>query len=147
MPGLTYKPRDNQYIATAEFYVRYAETDAQGIVHHSSYILWIEEARINFARSVGIQYAETEREGRFMSIIEIQTYYHAPMRFGDLARASCWLESFKSRTMSFAYHIRRAGDESVCMSGISRHVCLNREGNIASWPESRRSRLTRTALS
>src|SRR5579859_4048330 len=136
MPAVPYTPRDGQYVATAEFYVRYAETDAQGIVHHSSYVLWMEEARLNFARSVGIDYAETERAGRLMSIVEMQVHYHSAMRFGDKVRAHCWLDSFKSRAMTFAYHIQREGDGVVCMSGASRHVCLNREGNIASWPES-----------
>ena len=52
-----------RFIAQTEFYVRYAETDAMGIVHHASYVVWFEEGRSTYARARGGDYAEFERSG------------------------------------------------------------------------------------
>lgn len=127
-------PRD-QYVATTEFYVRYAETDAQGIVHHASYIIWMEEARSHYARSIGSDYADFEKAGYFMSVIGVQARYRAAARYGDLIRISCWVEELKSRTVTFGYEINNAKDGTELTTGVSEHICLNREGKAVAWPE------------
>ena len=43
--------------------VQYYETDQMGIVHHSNYIRWFEEARIDWMRHCGISYREMEKQG------------------------------------------------------------------------------------
>jgi len=41
--------------------VRYAETDAMGVVHHSRYFVWLELARVEWLKSLGINYKDMER--------------------------------------------------------------------------------------
>ena len=53
----------NHFIAETVIRVRYAETDAMGIVHHASYIVYFEEGRTNYARQRGHDYASFERSG------------------------------------------------------------------------------------
>jgi acyl-CoA thioester hydrolase len=45
------------------FRVRYFETDAMGVVHHSAYITWFEEGRSAFTRAIGYPYSRMEQEG------------------------------------------------------------------------------------
>jgi YbgC/YbaW family acyl-CoA thioester hydrolase len=99
-------PATDRYVAVTDFFVRYAETDAQGIVHHASYIIWMEEARSHYARSVGTDYADFERSGYFMSVISVEVAYRAPAHYGDRVAVSCWVEEVKSRTVSFGYEIK-----------------------------------------
>jgi acyl-CoA thioester hydrolase len=48
--------------------VRYAETDAQGVVHHANYLTWFEEGRAEFLRQKGCYYSNLEKEGYFVVV-------------------------------------------------------------------------------
>lgn len=122
------------YIATTEFYVRYAETDAQGIVHHGSYIIWLEEARVNFARAKGTNYAYFEQAGFAMVVTEINVRYRTPLRFGDRVKIDCQVLEFKSRSVKFGYEVRNAETGAVCLTGSTSHICVTREGQVTTWP-------------
>ena len=51
--------------------VQYYETDQMGIVHHSNYIRWFEEARIDWMRHCGISYREMEKQGIIVPVLEL----------------------------------------------------------------------------
>lgn len=53
------------------FRVRYAETDQMGIVHHASYVVWLEEARSQWMRAHGKSYAQFEKEGLQLVVSEL----------------------------------------------------------------------------
>ncbi len=136
-------PSADQYVATTEFYVRYAETDAQGIVHHASYIVYMEEGRLNYARSLGLDYAEFERSGFFITVIGVQARYRAPSHYGDLIRVTCWVEELKSRMVTFGYEITNAKDNTEYTTGVTEHICLNRAGKPVPWPDEWKAKLDR----
>ena len=125
----------DRFVATTEFYVRYAETDAQGIVHHASYLIWMEEARSHFARIMGHDYAEFERSGYFMGVTDIAVRYRAASRYGDLIAVRCWVVDVKSRAVAFEYEIANAQNGTLYATARSEHICLTRDGKIALWPE------------
>ncbi len=127
-------PPTDRYIANAEFYVRYAETDAQGVVHHSSYVVWLEEARSHYARARGTDYAHFEQAGYALSVIELHVRYAAPARYGDLIAVRCWVDELKSRTVTFGYQVAHAQTGLVYATGQSRHICVNREGRVLALP-------------
>ena len=116
------------FVATTDFYVRYAETDAQGIVHHSVYIVWFEEARSHYARARGTNYADFERAGYWLSVVSIQARYSRPARYGDRVAVRCWIEAFGSRAATFRYEINHADSKVQFGTGESRHICVNRAG-------------------
>ena len=64
--------------------VRYAETDAMGIVHHAAYVVWIELGRSDLLRSLGSGYTEWERRGVHMTVAGIEMSYRAPSRYDEL---------------------------------------------------------------
>ncbi len=127
-------PPVDRYIATAEFYVRYAETDAQGVVHHSSYVVWMEEARSHYARERGSDYADFERTGFGLSVIDLQVRYLAAAHYGELIAARCWVEELRSRTLTFGYEIADNRTGTLFATGQTRHVCITREGKLTTMP-------------
>ena len=64
--------------------VRYAETDAMGIVHHAVYPVWMELGRSEFLRAQGQGYSEWEAQGIFMSVGELKVRYRSPARYDEL---------------------------------------------------------------
>ena len=64
--------------------VRYAETDQMGIVHHSVYAVYFEEARVEFMRHVGVPYGELEKKGVLLPLLELSVRFLKPARFDDL---------------------------------------------------------------
>ena len=118
----------DRYVSTAEFYVRYAETDAQGIVSHTAYPVWLEEARSHYARSRGTDYADFERAGIMLSVAELHIRFNASARYGDVIAARCWVTALASRAVTFAYEVANAHTGLLFSTGESRHICLNRQG-------------------
>lgn len=115
--------------------VRYAETDASGISHHSAYIPWLEAGRVNWLREAGLSYRDLEREGYNLPVIELHLRYVAATRFDDTLIVRTAMADLRSRGLRFVYEI--VTDEAhprQVANGMSRHVCLLR-GQIAKLPE------------
>src|SRR3974377_1484403 len=70
------------------FYVRFAETDLMGIVHHSQYVVWMEEGRSDFMRRKGFTFAQWEAANIGFAVSELQLRYHAPAHYGERATGS-----------------------------------------------------------
>jgi acyl-CoA thioester hydrolase len=70
---------------TMEFRVDYADTDAMGIVHHASYLLYLERARVSWLRDIGMPYGELEKQGLALPVRAAEITYFKPLRFDDLA--------------------------------------------------------------
>lgn len=124
----------DRFVSTAEFFARYAETDAQGIIHHASYIVWFEEARSHYARARGTDYADLERAGYALSVIEVNVRYVSPARYSELIGARCWVEELKSRTVTFGYEIVNQRTGLVYCTGQTRHICVTLQGKVMTMP-------------
>ncbi len=133
-------------VTSTSFRVRYAETDAMGIVHHSSYIVWFEEGRSHYMRELGFPYSRVERMGYYFTVVEVQARYIVPARYDEEVAVETWISELKSRGLTFSYRVRRVADGTVLTEGYSRHVCITRDGKIARIPkELRQLLLTGTA--
>ena len=75
--------------------VWYKHTDQMGICHHSNYICYYEAARSELLRYLGMSFAEVEKRGIMMPILEVQSQYHRPRHASisftksTTAKASC----------------------------------------------------------
>lgn len=105
--------------------VRYAETDAQGIVHHSVYFVWFELGRVELLRSRGTSYRDLEAQGYDIIVADVSARYRAPARFDDLVALHTMLTAVRSRTFAFSYEVRR-GDGQLLVTGHSNHLVLER---------------------
>ena len=64
--------------------VRYAETDQMGVVYHSNYFPYFESARAESIRQLGFTYADMEKMGVIMPVIEVQCKYLRPALYDEL---------------------------------------------------------------
>jgi acyl-CoA thioester hydrolase len=122
-------------VVDTTFHVRYAETDAMGVVHHASYIVWFEEGRSSFMRACGIPYAEVERRGYYFTVAMVKARYHAVARYDDLMIVRTRLAELQSRGLTFTYEIRRAADDLLCVTGETQHICIDQSGKVRRIPE------------
>jgi acyl-CoA thioester hydrolase len=129
-------PPTDRFVSENTFYVRYAETDAMGIVHHSVSIVYFEEARSHYSREIGADYAEFERSGYWLTVAEVHARYIVPTRYAQRLTARCWVEELKSRTLTFGYEIVDAESQQVCVTGYSKHVCINHDAQVCKIPAS-----------
>ncbi|HNF38361.1 MAG: acyl-CoA thioesterase [Chitinophagaceae bacterium] len=64
--------------------VRYAETDQMGVVYHSNYFLYFESARAESIRHMGFTYADMEKMGIIMPVVDVHCRYLRPAKYDDL---------------------------------------------------------------
>ncbi len=108
--------------------VQYYETDKMGIVHHSNYIRWMEEARIDFLSQIGWDYKKLEDMGVISPVTGVECKYKISTIFGDTVDIIVWVEEFKGVKLKIGYEMKRE-DKVVC-EGHSEHCFINEEGRI-----------------
>ena len=119
--------------------VRYAETDAMGIVYHANYIVWFEVGRGEYMRQMGGNYAEWEAQGIFLPVAEVWARFPAPTRYGDVVKVRTWVEEVRSRGVTFDYEV--AKDDQILTTGWTKHVCVDAEGRVRTLPPKLRAML------
>jgi acyl-CoA thioester hydrolase len=72
------------FMTETQVRVRYAETDQMGVVYHSNYFLYFESARTEAIRQLGFTYAEMEKMGIVMPVIDVHCRYLRPALYDDL---------------------------------------------------------------
>lgn len=113
--------------------VRYAETDAMGVVHHASYLVWLEAARVAFMDYHGYPYTRVEAEGLALVVSAVHLTYRSPARFGDTVEVEIGLQEISARQAIFAYRVWRA--DQLLAEGQTRHLAINRQGRASRVPE------------
>ena len=108
--------------------VQYYETDQMGVVHHSNYIRWMEEARTDFLSRIGWDYDTLEKAGIISPVVAVDCKYKTSARYADVIDIAVKIEEFKGVKMKVVYEMKR-GDEVVC-EGHSEHCFLDRDGKI-----------------
>ena len=95
--------------------VQYYETDQMGVVHHSNYIRWFEEARAEWMEAVGLPYAQLEAEGIASPVLSVACAYRRPVRYGEIARIRVRLTAYNGVKLSVAYRVEDAatGQERI----------------------------------
>jgi acyl-CoA thioester hydrolase len=94
-----------KHIVESHLRVRYAETDAQGVVYYANYLVWFEVGRVNYLRSLGFDYRALEETGTGVVIAEATCRYLAPARFDDEITIQTWVEAVRSRSLVFSYAV------------------------------------------
>ena len=114
--------------------VQYYETDRMGIVHHSNYVRWMEEARMDFFRQIGCGYEALEAQGIISPVTSVECKYKMTTTFAELIEIDVQVAEFKGVKLKLKYTMLRAG-EVVC-EGISEHCFLDEAGKIISLKKS-----------
>lgn len=113
-----------EYIHQAQYY----ETDQMGIIHHSNYIRWMEEARIAYMDEMGFPYKMVEEAGIMSPVLGVQCDYRSMTHFGDRVAIEVKLKSFKGVKYTISYVMRDARTREVRAEGASMHCYLRKDG-------------------
>ena len=92
--------------------VQYYETDQMGIVHHSNYIRWFEEARTWLMDPV----------------LSVSADYLRMVYFGDTVSIDCYIKEYNGIKLTIAYEVTAGKTGMVHCKGVSKHCFINREG-------------------
>lgn len=136
-----YRNAAGQHVVETRFRVRFHETDSMGIVHHAAYITWFEEGRSAFTRAIGYPYSQMEMDGISLAVAEVSARYHRPARYDEEIVVATSLTEFPSRGMTFEYAVRRAADDALLVSGVTRHISVDSHGQVKRIPEAMRERI------
>lgn len=121
-----------------EHKVQYYETDGMGIVHHSNYIRWFEEARVELLEQLGYGYDRMESEGFSSPVLEVHCQYKTMARFGDTVLIDASVTEYNGVRMTLRYEIRDAQTQELRTEGSSRHCFTDRNHRPVSlrrsWP-------------
>ncbi len=112
--------------STTEITVRYGETDMMGIVHHSVYALYYEQARVDFISCFGTTYKKLEQDGLMLPLIQLHCQYKKAVYFGDTLRVETTLEKISVAKITFRYEVYNQNDELVNL-GYTEHGFVSSE--------------------
>jgi acyl-CoA thioester hydrolase len=129
------------FVSESQLRVRYAETDAMGVVYHANYLVWFEVGRGDYMRQIGMEYAAIEAGGHILAVSEAGARYVASARYSDLVTVRTWLEEVRSRTITFRYEVRLIATDQVLVTGFTRHICVDRAGRVTALPTTVRDML------
>jgi len=122
------------------FHVRYAETDQMGIVHHSNYIVWLEEGRSALLRALNTSYAEFEADGYYLAISKVYARYLAPARYDRTVTVRTRVAQVRSRTIIFDYEIVDTHSGQLLVTAQTHLICIDRSGLVTTIPTHWRQR-------
>ena len=108
----------------------YYETDKMGIVHHSNYIRWFEEARIYFMEQMGYPYDRLETEGIIIPVVSVSCNYKRMVHFGDELDIVVRISKYNSAVLECEYEVKDSLTQELCTTGKSSHCFLDTEGKL-----------------
>jgi acyl-CoA thioester hydrolase len=109
---------------STEVRVRFADTDAQGIAHNASYMVWFEVARVEYLREHAGGYQALRDRGVEALVLESHCRYLVPARFDDLLRVHTRCVGVRGARFRFEYAIRR-DDGTPMADGYTSHACVD----------------------
>jgi acyl-CoA thioester hydrolase len=107
--------------------VRYAETDAMGVVYYANYLTYFEVARVEYLRSAGIEYRALEDDGLVAAVTSAQVNYSLPAKFDDELSLLVRYVPIGRVRFRFEYEVWRDKDQALIASGFTEHAMLSKE--------------------
>jgi acyl-CoA thioester hydrolase len=112
-------------VVESEVRVRYAETDAEGVVYYANHFVYMEVGRVNYFRALGVDPGHLEHSGQGIVITEAACRYHAPARFDDRLIIRAWVENVRRSSFTFVYEIVHAEDRRLIAAGRTVQVFVD----------------------
>ena len=106
--------------------VEYHHTDQMGVVHHSNYVKFFEVARTEWLRASGLTYAEMERRGVMMPIVDVAVKYRNPALYDELISVTAFVDEAPKARMVFRYEVRGEDGRDIA-SGSTTLGFIDRE--------------------
>ncbi len=107
--------------------VQYYETDKMGITHHSNYVRWMEEARVDFLKQIGWDYAKLEELGIISPVVEANCKYKKPTTFADEILITVSIVAYKGVKLVLHYDMSK-DDGTPVAEAESSHCFVDASG-------------------
>ena len=116
------------YISETRLTVRYSETDMMGIVHHSRYYPWFEQARTDYIKEAGLTYSGLEKMGFMLPLTETQCKYIYGLTYEDEVLITCRIEKLSVARVEFFYEVFKMPEMKKVSEGRTKHGIV--DGNL-----------------
>jgi acyl-CoA thioester hydrolase len=107
--------------------VRFAETDAMGVVHHAAYLPYLEETRIAFLEAAGHPYEQVRAGGVDIAVLEVFAAYRRPLRFGEEVVVHLGAGAPTVATFQIGYLLTVGGEARA--TAVTVHGCVGPTGS------------------
>lgn len=105
--------------------VNYYETDRMGIVHHSNYIRYLEEARCYFLEILNIPYSKFEDEGIMIPVLNVNCSYKNHVTFNDVILIKVFIKEFNGVKMTIGYNVVDKKNNNPVLIAETKHCFTN----------------------
>ncbi len=105
--------------------MRFADTDAMGVVYHGTYLAYLEAGRVEAMRQVGAEYAAVVRQGVHLVAVEAHVKYRQPASFDDVLLVYTRAASVGRARFSYVYEVRRERDDALIVTGETVHAAVD----------------------
>jgi acyl-CoA thioester hydrolase len=112
------------YMFSTDVRVRFADTDAQGIAHNASYLVWFEVARVEYLRAYAGGYQALRDLGLEALVLESFCRFIAPARFDDVLHVHARCVGVRGARFRYEYAIVR-DDGTRMAEGWTAHACVD----------------------
>lgn len=108
--------------------VHYYETDKMGITHHSNYIRWMEEARVDYLDQIGCGYAAMEAAGVVSPVVGLECRYLRTTSFDETVRVRVRVKEYRGVRVYFSYTMQSEASGETVFTAVSEHCFLSAAG-------------------
>lgn len=122
--------------------VRYAETDQMNVVYHSNFFLYFEVARTESIRQLGFTYADMEKTGIIMPVVDVHAKFLRPALYDDLLTIKTYLKELPdSHKITFHHEVFNEKNKLLCVGHISLYFLEKESGKRSAMPEQLKKKL------
>ena len=113
------------FVFSTDVRVRFAETDAQGIAHHSNYLVWFELTRVAYLAEYAGGYNALREQGLEATVVEAHVRYLVPARFDEVIRVWARCSDVRGARFRYDYVLERVPDRIRIADGWTSHACVD----------------------
>lgn len=106
--------------------VNYYETDKMGIVHHSNYVRWLEEARVVAMDKIGYPVSKLEQENLFSPVLAYSVDIKHSTTFEDLVQIIPKVKEYNGVRLEISYEIKL--EDKLVAIATTKHCFINEKG-------------------
>ena len=106
--------------------INYYETDRMGVVHHSNYIRFLEEARCFWMEKIGIPFEVLEENGITIPVLGVNCSYKHHVTYGDILQIRVLIKEYNGVRMTVGYDVRDKKTGKTVMIAETKHCFTNR---------------------
>ena len=119
--------------------VPFYETDAMGVVHHSNFVRYLEEARVAWLDDYDQPYSAYVEQGFHFATTRVEVDYRQSVRIDERVEVAVWAEWVRGASLRLAYTLH-VGDRLVA-TAATEHAAVDPTGAVRRIPKERRESL------